>query len=373
MNPRISPIELHQFCTEILQRCGLGPAEATKATDVIVYADQHGFTTHGLNALVGIYAPRLLDGRIAAGAQPAVIVDAPALAVLDAGGGLGLLAMTTATDLAVTRARSQGIGLVAVRNSSHFGSAGFYSHRAAEQGMIAIAMSNCGAQGVVPPLGGTVRMLGTNPLSAAAPAPGGAPFVLDMSATTVATGKVRAGQREGRQVPAGWLVDADGHTTTDPDAYFAGDAEITWLGGRLETGAAKGYGLAILVDLLCGPLAGASFGPTPDLLEDASERPDTDIGHVIIAVDPTVADPAGSYPGRARTLLDTLVACPPSDQTGAVTYPGRPEAALAQEATRTGIALPRPVAVAAAALAGELGLRVPPALLDGVAETAVAR
>ncbi|MFC6598216.1 Ldh family oxidoreductase [Kitasatospora paranensis] len=359
MTVRIPLETLRAFAREALHRSGLGEQDAATAAEVVVYADEHGFTTHGSNALAGIYSPRLLDGRINPAAQPRTVHESASSAVLDGDGGLGLVTTSLATDLAVAKARQTGIAMVAVRNSSHFGSAGYYAHRATEAGLIAIAMTNCGAQGVAPPLGGLTRMLGTNPLAVAAPAPGGAPFVLDMSATTVATGKIRAAQREGRQVPEGWLTTPDGSPVTDPDAYFEGKADVTWLGGSAATGGAKGYGLAILVDLLCGPLAGASWGPTPDLLVNGDERPDTDIGHTVIAIDPAAFGAAESFGRGARELLDTVSACPPAVPGGRVTYPGAPEAVRAAESRSAGVALPGHVAAQLAAMAERLELPLP--------------
>jgi LDH2 family malate/lactate/ureidoglycolate dehydrogenase len=359
MTVRIPLETLRGFAREALRRGGLSEPAAAAAAEVVVYADEHGFTTHGSNALAGIYVPRLLDGRINPKAEPRTLAETASTVLLDGDRGLGLVTTTLAVDLAVKKARQTGIAMVAVRNSSHFGSAGYYAHRAAEAGLIAVAMTNCGAQGVAPPLGGLTRMLGTNPLAAAAPAPGGAPFVLDMSATTVATGKIRAAQREGRSVPAGWLTAPDGSTVTDPDAYFDGHADVTWLGGSAATGGAKGYGLAILVDLLCGPLAGASYGPTPDLLENGEERPDTDIGHTVIAIDPAAFGAAESFGAGARELLDTLSACPPAVPGGTVTYPGAPEAAKSAESRLSGVALPDPVAALLVSLAEQLDMEVP--------------
>ncbi|MFE9424009.1 Ldh family oxidoreductase [Kitasatospora sp. NPDC006697] len=359
MTVRIPVQRLRSFATEALQCAGLTEQDAAAGAEVVVYADVHGFTTHGSNALAGIYVPRLRDGRINPGPQLRTVSDTASGAVLDGDRGLGLVSTVRATDLAIGKARQTGIALVAVRNSSHFGSAGYYAHRATEAGLIAIAMTNCGAQGVAPGLGGTTRMLGTNPLAAGAPAPGGAPFVLDMSATTVATGKIRAAQREGREVPVGWLTGLDGMPVTDPNAYFDGKADVTWLGGSAATGGAKGYGLAILVDLLCGPLAGASWGPTPDLLENGEERPDTDIGHVVIAIDPAAFGAGSTFGAGARQLLDTLSADLPVDPARPVTYPGAPEARTAAASLADGVALPDHVARQLLSMAADLEIKAP--------------
>jgi LDH2 family malate/lactate/ureidoglycolate dehydrogenase len=384
MTDRVDPGELHDLVTAVLRRCGLAATAAGRAADVVCHADRHGITTHGCNALVNCYAPRLRDGRIDPAATVTVVRRSTAGAVLDAGGGLGLLAMTEAVDLAGELARANGIGLVLVRNSSHFGCAGFYSQRLARAGLVGIAMTNCGRQGVVPPLGGAVRMLGTNPLSAAVPAPGRAPFVLDMSTTVVATGKLAAARAAGSEVPAGWLVGRagtdgpDGPAVTDPAAYYDGTADVAWLGGRAATGAAKGYGLALLVDLLCGPLAGASYGPRRAVLgrpghgagHDGGAE-DRDVGHLALAIDPAAFGPPGPFHDGVDELLSTVVNCPPlPGATGhTVTYPGAPEAARAAESAALGVALPVPVADGLVALATELGLPLP----RGLRRRAVAR
>lgn len=360
---------LTQRVEDILRRCGLSEQDAHTATEVIVYADSRGFTTHGCNALTGIYAPRLRDGRINPRAVPRTLRDHGATAVLDGDRGLGLVTMSRATDLAASKAARYGIGMVAVRDSTHFGSAGYYAHRVSQTGQVVMVMSNCGAQGVVPPPGSATRMLGTNPLALAAPAPGGADFVLDMSATTVATGKIRAAQRAGRPVPSGWLVGHDGAGSTNPDDFFEGRAEVTWLGGGLETGGAKGFGLATFVDLLCGPLAGAAFGPTPVQLESDEELPDTDIGHVVIVIDPAAfatfsgEDPGSSGTGdsehfgaQSRLLLDSLTSAPTLPGQPRVSYPGLPEHEKAGAAEVAGVPLPDAVGRALDALGLELGL-----------------
>jgi LDH2 family malate/lactate/ureidoglycolate dehydrogenase len=362
MTVRVPTAQLHEFVTAAFERCGLDADAALTAADAVCYADVHGFTTHGSNALAGIYVPRLRDGRISAHARPQVISDTGAVAVIDGRGGLGLLAMTAATDLAADKAVANGVGLVAVRGSTHFGSAGFYTHRLAERGLIGLAMTNCGAQGVAPPLGGRVRLLGTNPLSAAVPAAQRAPFVLDMSTTVVATGKLQAAKLAGQQVPAGWLYALDGTEVTDPDRYYRGTADVAWLGGQLATGGAKGFGLALLVDLLCGPLAGAAFGPHRRVLDGGEPIADTDIGHVALAINPTAFGSAEHFTAGVEELLGTVEACPPAVPGGRVTYPGAPEAQRAAESAIDGVALPTAVADRLRLLGADLGLELPTGL-----------
>lgn len=360
MTLHLPPAELHRLVRAVFVRCGLTEDAADTAAEVVCYADRHGFATHGVNQLVNNYAPGLLTGRIPAAAAPEVVGGLGAVAVIDGNAGLGLVTMTFAVDKAATLARTHGLGAVAVRNSGHFGAAGYYTHRLASQGMVGIAMTNCGAQGVVPPLGGAVRMLGTNPLSAAVPAGAVAPFVLDMSTTVVATGRVKAALRDGAEVPPGWLVSrSDGTPVTDPAAYVDETADVQWLGGSLVTGGAKGFGLGLLVDLLCGPVAGAAFGPRREVLDDGPAADDSDIGHFVLALDTSAFGDRSSIEARAGELLSTVAACPPAGYTSSVTYPGAPEAALARAADVAGVPLNKPVAAAFAELLDSLDIEAP--------------
>jgi LDH2 family malate/lactate/ureidoglycolate dehydrogenase len=364
MTLHLPPAELQRLVRTVFVRCGLSDAAAGAAAEVVCYADRHGFATHGVNQLVNNYAPGLLDGRISSSAVPEVVGGLGGVAVVDGNAGLGPVTMTYAVDEAAELARSHGVGAVAVRNSGHFGAAGFYSHRLATQGMVGIAMTNCGAQGVVPPLGGAVRMLGTNPLSAAVPAGAVPPLVLDMSTTVVATGRVKAALRDGEDVPAGWLASrADGTAVTDPAAYVDETADVQWLGGALATGGAKGFGLGLLVDLLCGPVAGAAFGPRREVLavsgSPAGNNTDSDVGHFVIALDTNAFGDGATIEARAGELLGTVAACPPAGYTSAVTYPGAPEAARAAAAEVDGVPLDKPVAAALAELLDSLGVEAP--------------
>lgn len=368
--------DLRRLMREVLEATGVAQGAAQTTAEVLLYADLHGFTTHGAVGLSTIYVPRLLDGRIDCAAQARIVHDTGACAVMDGQRALGHPTMVSATDLAISRARRHGIAMVVVHRSSHFGSAGYYARRAAAVGMVALSMTNCGEQGVAPPLGGSTRMLGTNPIAAAVPAPGGPPFVLDMSTTTVASGKVRAARFADTDVPTGWLHDRAGRPETDPNAFFEGRAELNWLGGDLTAGGAKGYGLAVLVDLLCGPLAGAGFGPHApsgpagpsersqatvlDAVLDSEDDPQgRGIGHTVIVIDPAAFGATDRLATDARELLDALVADAPIDPDQPVTYPGAPDEALARTARVNGVTLPDHVLDELLTVAKQLGVSVP--------------
>jgi LDH2 family malate/lactate/ureidoglycolate dehydrogenase len=357
---RVALTDVRALAQATLVGLGVPLDKAEVVVEALVYADARGLGTHGVGSLATIYAPKLRDGLISASAQPRIVGGGGAIRVVDAERALGHVAMTFAVDLAIAVAQEHGIGAVAVQNSSHFGPAGYYVHRAAQHGLIALAMTNCGKQGVAPPLGGTQRLLGTNPVAAAVPAGAQPDFVLDMSTTTVATGKLAAARRAGTDIPAGWLVDAGGVDVRDPVEYFEGRAEVTWLGGRLETGAAKGYGLALLVDLLCGVLADAGWGPREDAL-GSGPAVDEDVGHFAIVIDPGAFGARSAFASRVDELLSTL-RLSPAVAGGSVTYPGEPEARRAADAIDAGCEIDIGFVEPLLALAASLGVEAPDAL-----------
>lgn len=362
MTTRIPYEILHDMARKLLMKAGLDGDSAAMAADAVCYADERGLATHGISALVSMYVPWLRDGRVDAKARLREVGGAGVVTVIDGGNGLGPVVMTRATDRAMDAARQHGAGIVAVRGSTHFGAAGFYTHRMARAGLIGIAMTNCGTQGVVPPLGGVRRLLGTNPLSAAVPAGTMPPFVLDMSTTAKAAGHIRAAWRDGRPVPEGWLTGKGGEDVTDPGAYYAGEADLAWLGGRLITGGAKGYGLGLLVDLLCGPLTGAGYGPHAGVLDQAEPSLDHNVGHLAIAIAPAAFGDRDAIERDAAILLGTVCASPPVAGGDPVTYPGEPEARHVADVAIGGIPLAAITVAAAVKLATELEIPVPSAL-----------
>jgi LDH2 family malate/lactate/ureidoglycolate dehydrogenase len=322
---------------------GVPGARATAAAAALCYGDLAGLDSHGVFNLSRLYLPLFDSGRTDPTAEPGILTDLGACTVVDARRALGLWAASEAMDLAVTRARSHGIGLVSVRNATHFGCAGFHAARAADQGMIGVVAGNCGGQRIARPPGGRLAMLGTNPLSVAAPALDGHPFVLDMSTTVVPTGRIRTAARRGETVPAGWLEDpASGAPVTDPAAFDRGEACLRWLGGDPDTGAYKGFGLGLAVELLAAVLPGAAVGPDPAAL-DGDGRPhgrDDDIGFFVLAVAPGRLRGEEEFRAAARSVFTTLLDCPPVDGSNPVRYPGWWEAERALTRRREGIPLP---------------------------------
>ncbi|MBO2465591.1 Ldh family oxidoreductase [Actinomadura violacea] len=357
---RVAYTDLLDFTVAVFRRCGLPSARADAAARALCYGDLTGMTSHGLTNLTRLYLPLFEDGRVDPGAEPRPVADRGASVLLDAGRALGLWAGEAAMDLAVERAATFGIGMVAVRGATHFGCAGHHALRAVQHAMIGLVASNCGRQRIARPPGGAVAMLGTNPLSIAAPAGPHPPFVLDMSTTAAPTGRIRQAAREGRTVPEGVLRGDDGAMVTDPAAFDEGRAHLMWLGG--EAGQHKGFGLGIAVEILAAVVSGAGLGAHPDAFggDGGPSGRDDDIGFFTAAIAPDAlragaADDAG-------TLFGALLGCPPADLADPVRYPGWYEHQRAQERLRNGVPLAGDLYRELCETASRLALPAPAAL-----------
>jgi L-2-hydroxycarboxylate dehydrogenase (NAD+) len=247
--------KLARFAAAVLGKAGLPAGEAAKAAEMIVAADLRGIDTHGVAHLGPFYVTRLQKGQI--NTRPSLRVEshAAATAVMDGDNGMGFLVGQAAMTEAMRRADEVGVGLVAVRNSTHFGAASLYSLMAAKRGMIGISLSSTGP--IVVPPGSTKRGVGTNPISIAVPAGSEGPFVLDMSTSVVPGGRISDALRRGQPIPLGWAVDNRGAPTTDPAAVFKGGGGLVPLGGEPRFGAYKGFGLGVTVEVFCSILSGA--------------------------------------------------------------------------------------------------------------------
>jgi len=215
------------------------------------------------------YCEMLENGSIVPRAPFEVLVDTPALSLVDGHKGFGQVIAVRAMDLAIAKARDVGVGMVGVRHSNHLGITAYHAMRAAEQRMIGICLTNAGPE--MAPWGGTTPTIGTNPRGITAPTALGFPIVLDMALSTSGKGMIRWYQREGMKVPSDWAFDVDGNSTDEPDKALQGPL--------VPIGAFKGTGLSIMTDILCGVLTGAAFGLAP--YRDPINH---DVGHILIAI-----------------------------------------------------------------------------------------
>ncbi|GLW66952.1 malate dehydrogenase [Actinomadura rubrobrunea] len=358
---RVPYEDLLDFVTDVFTHHGVPPERARAAAEGLCYGDLAGFASHGVVNLTRLYLPLLTSGRADPAADLVVTRDRGAAVAVDARRTLGLWAAGELMDLAIARANEHGVGLVAARDMTHIGCAGGHVLRAARAQMIGVIASNCGRQRIARPPGGGLPMLGTNPLGVAAPAGPHPPFVLDMSTTVVPTGKVRLAAREGSPAPEGWLYDDHGRPVTDPAAFDRGEAHLTWLGGRPETGVYKGYGLGLTVEVLAALLSGSGMGPEPEAL-DGDGRPsgrDDDIGMFVLAIKPGLLRDEESFTADAAALFGTLLNCPPLNPDAPVRYPGWHEAERAAHNASAGVPLPRSIHAELRDLAADLGLAAP--------------
>jgi LDH2 family malate/lactate/ureidoglycolate dehydrogenase len=314
--------------------------------ETLVWTSLRGVDSHGV-ARVPVYAERLRTGVLNPRPRPSVVRRDGAIAVIDGDSGPGQVAALMATDLSIELAREHGVGIVVVRHSGHYGAAAFYAMRAAEAGLLGMSMTN--TEPLVIPYGGADAALGTNPIAFAAPTPDGI-FNVDMATSQVAMNKIFNARSEGRAIPEGWGVDAHGETTTDPDAAVFG----------VPLGGYKGYGLALMVEVLCGVLAGAGVRHgVGNLYSGGEERQNS--GHFHLALDPERTVGRDAFAGVLGGLLAELRAIPPARGFDAVLVAGDPEDRARAERERSGIPIEPALWATLVALSGELGVSVPAA------------
>lgn len=345
---RFTAASLRAQTAAILQAWGMPESAAHTTADLIVQTDLLGVESHGVSMLPQ-YEAMHASGRLHLAATPRVLRDGPATALLDGDAGLGHAVSAQAMQLAVDKARAIGIALVGVRNSHHFGAAGVYARIAQRQGLIGLVTSS--AQGILlVPTRAAEPVLGTNPIAFAAPVPEGshnAAFVLDMATTTAAANRVKVKALRDQPVPAGWVVDGQGAPVTAPQAaraqvFDAPDGGLTPLGGSSDGGSHKGYGLALLAQVLGGTLNGGSFAPLHRRTHGPGEP--ANVGHSFIAIDPRFFGEPGAFEQELDAILDVLHATRPADPALPVLVPGDPEAAQQAEREQRGIPLPHALA-----------------------------
>jgi len=329
--PTIDPNQLSHFCTRVLVTEGVTQSDATLVADTLVQADLWGHQSHGVLRLPW-YVARLRSGAMTCETQPEVVTDTGALLLLDGADGIGQVIAKRATMLAIERANAHGIGAVAVRNGNHFGTAMYYTKMAAELGCVALLSTN--ASPAMAPWGGREKRIGTNPWSIGAPVSslgeGRAPMVLDMANTAVARGKIYLAKQQGIPIPEGWTLDEDGSPTTDPLRAIAGMV--------LPMAGHKGYGMALMMDVLSGVLTGSQFGINVHGPYEADAR--SGCGHLMIAIKIDALMPLAEFYGRIQELVSTIKSTPLAAGISEIFYPGEIEALNEKENRASGITLP---------------------------------
>ncbi len=334
---------LYRFTYDMLTKIGCPESDAKIATEVLLSADLRGVDSHGVARLSG-YVRLWEKGRINATPNVRVTYETPSTAVVDGDSGLGLVVAPFAMKVAIEKAKNVGTGWVSVKNSNHYGIAGYHAMMALEHDMIGISLTN--ASPLVSPTFSKERLLGTNPISVAIPAKEEPAFVADMATTTAANGKLEILQRKGLDTPTGWVQDRDGNPTTSANGVKDGGALLP-LGGDREHGSHKGYALGAIVDIFSAVLSGANYGPwVPPFVAFLDPLPNLvgeGIGHFFGAMRVDAFRPADEFKSHMDNWIRRFRSAEPTPGNEKVLIPGDPERELEAIRRIDGIPLLDPV------------------------------
>ncbi len=348
-SPLYSPRSLHGFTESVFRAVGVPEDDARITAENLIEADLRGVESHGISRLLLPYVRRIQKGLMRPVTELTVVRERPGTALLDGGNGLGQVVAHRAMDMAIAKAEATGAGWVAVRNSNHFGAAGYFALRAAARDMIGIIGTNGPA--AVAPFGGRAPMLSTNPLAFAVPAGQEPPVLLDMATTVVSRGRILLYAKKGLDIPPTWALDEAGQPTTS-----AREA----LKGTLQPMAGyKGYGLSLIVDLLSGVLTGATYGMhCQGFLLDYT-RPPADLGSFFAAVSVDSFMDVPEFRARVDQALREIKSSPRAPGVERIYAPGEIEHERRAVSLDRGITVPAEVLPELSALGEELGVVFP--------------
>jgi LDH2 family malate/lactate/ureidoglycolate dehydrogenase len=334
---------LMQFVAQLFAAVGVPPHAARTVAEGLVEADLQGLQSHGV-MLTDMYIARLQSGSVSRRDKAQRVSDQGAMVVLDAGHALGHVTGAEAMSIAVDKAREHGAGIVAVRHGFHFGAARRFALQAAERDCIGIVC--CNTRPLMPAPGGAEALVGNNPLAIAIPTDDPVPLVLDMATSEAAMGKIRMAEKTGEPIPAGWAVDAEGMPTTDPGAAIAGML--------LPAGGPKGFGLALMLDLLAGLLSGGAAGAAVRPLYNNDAEP-YDCSHLFMAISLNHFGNPAEMRKRVAEYTRRIRSSRKAPGVERLFLPGEPEWERRRRA-QDRIALPARVAAMLSRLGGELGV-----------------
>jgi len=340
---------LTNFTIRALKKFGV-PDEAAQITaDMLVLTDLRGVDSHGVARLASIYINGLKEGRINPNPKPVISSQAPATVVIDGDRGLGFVIGHQAMTEAMRLAETEGIGFVSVRNSTHYGACASYVMMALEHDMIGISMTD--APLAVAPPGSNMPGIGTNPLAVAVPTGDKPPFILDMATSVVAAGKLEIARREGKSLPEGWAIDKEGNPLKDPEKRVRGEGGLLPLGGEPILRSYKGFGLAMVVEILCGMLAGMPA----TILKLAPELRGT-AGHFFGAIKVSSFSPLEDFKKSMDEMLEAIHKLPTLPGVEKIYTAGDYEAEIEKDRRANGIPLHPIVVSSLKEMAEEIGI-----------------
>ena len=335
--------QLKNFANQVFIKIGCPVPEADIASKTLVSADLRGVDSHGV-ARLSVYVRLWEADRINPTPDIRITHETPSTAVVDGDAGLGLVVGPKAMRIAMQKANAVGTGWVAVKNSNHFGIAGYHAMLALDEDMIGLSMTN--ASPLVAPTWSKEQLLGTNPIAVAIPAGAEPAFVADFATTTAAFGKLEILQRKGKDAPLGWIQDKDGHPSTNAFELKNGGSLLP-LGSDREHGSHKGYCLGSIVDIFSAVLSGASYGPwVPPFvgfLPVAQNMPGEGIGHFFGALRIDAFQPKQHFKTHMDNWIKRFRSATPVDGQKSVLVPGDPERMIEKERINTGFDILKPV------------------------------
>ena len=348
--------ELRAFVRRALEKLGVAAGDARTVGDVLAASDLRGIESHGVARLEKYYVDRIRDGSIEACPVETTLCENPTQLAVDAGNGLGHPVSVRTMQRVIAKAKEHGCAAATVRNSNHFGIAGYYAMLALEHDLVGMCSTNAWRLAV--PTYGREVMLGTNPFAYAVPAQGDDAFVLDMATTTVAFGKLEIAKRLGKPLRAGWAIDSDGLPTADPDAGMGGG--LLPLGGHgVEGGGHKGYGLGLLSDILCAVLGGGAC--VPDMPPKGQLRSGI-TSHFFAAFRIEGFREPRAFKRDLSRLLEQFRTSEPAPGFERVYTAGELEVIKVREHLRNGVGLDPVVIASLHSIAGKLGIDPPQAM-----------
>ena len=331
--------KVRDFTNDVFLKMGCSASDAELATKVLVSADLRGIDSHGVARLIG-YVRLWENGRINPTPDIKLVHETPSTGVVDGDAGLGLVVAPKAMEIVIEKAKKVGSGWISVKNSNHYGIAGYHAMMALEHDMIGMSMTN--ASPLVAPTFSTERMLGTNPIAVAIPADKQPPFVADFATTTAANGKLEILQRKGEEAPLGWIQDKEGHQTTNPHELKEGGALLP-LGGDREHGSHKGFCLGSIVDIFSAVFSGANYGPWAPPFVSFLPMPENPVGeglgHFFGAMRIDGFRPAQEFKSHMDTWIERFREAKNADDMPEVVIPGDPERLSEVERLKNGIPL----------------------------------
>lgn len=344
--PRYSSREIVFFVQNVFNRLGMPESDAEIAAQSLVQAELEGSESHGLSR-IAVYADRIREGRIAA--KPDIRYETlGSILKVDGGNGLGQVVSYRAIEQAIPISQQSGIVGVLVNNSNHFGTAAYFCQQACKVNMALIAMTN--SPPGIPPWGGKSAFFGTNPIAFGFPTRQEPPVIIDMSSSVVARGKIILANKVGERIPPGWAIDEDGAETTDPAAALRGAV--------LPLGGAKGYALALAIEIMTGILSGAAYGPhIGNLYKDGDSA--ANVGHFFILLDIEKWMPLAHYFTAIDRFIEEVKAVPKSAGVEEIFYPGERRYQTFLQRSKQGLPIPQEVVGELKRLGDETGIPFP--------------